>query len=199
MVAKLGGEQAFQQAIADGDLVEVKDGGSSFFVYRQIEAGRETGTESKHGFERQAVVSDDAFELGNKMLDSLSWSLPPLTAKDQVSIKQGTLPAKVLQKVDEAKSGMQRMLSVAQRCLKDLQAGARSPVRTAAEEALLSKIGSMLDEAAALDRLLLRADVGIDQLKGVLSKCAVALQALYEAASEGKSVLTNKSSSSSSK
>ena len=73
-VAACGGKQAFEEALANGELKQFDQDGVQYFAWRQMKCGRERGittfktTMSKHN------ISSEAYDKIGEVLDSLSWN-----------------------------------------------------------------------------------------------------------------------------
>ena len=83
-IVKCGGAAQLQQAIDEGDVMVMKneDDNRTYYVFRDVETGRQTGTTSNKQLSTKSVVSHDSAKKLVDMLDSLRWNFV-YTAKEQ--------------------------------------------------------------------------------------------------------------------
>ena len=75
MVAKLGGQKYFDDALLAGDIKEVQgQGGKPYYAYSSIELTKETGKESRHAVKSGLDLDDESYKQLSDNIKSLDFS-----------------------------------------------------------------------------------------------------------------------------
>ena len=98
MVAKVGGEEAFQQAMSAGEIFSFTDpsDGCAYYAFRTMTVGEEVGVETKTSGSKNKAVTDDELKQWHATLSSVGWDF------QTENIKMGEpLPHVVVEKVKD--------------------------------------------------------------------------------------------------
>lgn len=108
---KVGGAGQLAEAIEEGDVeVSKGDDGRTYYVFRELETGKETGSHCKRGTSSKHVLTDEAASKMNDMLDSLDWKFAYTPKEQKISSGGGCLPEAAIEKLTLAINSVNKLI-----------------------------------------------------------------------------------------
>ena len=108
---KVGGAGQLAEAIEEGDVeVSKGDDGRTYYVFRELETGKETGSQCKKGTSSKHVLTDEAASKMNAMLDSLDWKFAYTPKEQKISSDGGCLPEAAIEKLSLAITSVNKLI-----------------------------------------------------------------------------------------
>jgi hypothetical protein len=187
MEAKLGTKERFDQALADGDIVEIIDKGKKFYQYRELEVAHVKGKKKEGRTEREMPMTDEQEKEWNDCLEALNWNFEVSDAVEE-TLALGDVPKKVTKAMEKAYKQIMEQVKKSQK-LCDAFKGTGSSLGSSGMIMVDKLKSALVDTKTSGHTLDTFITMGVDEAKGTLTVSAVKGK-LNEAAVHLKELLT---------
>ena len=189
MEAELGTKERFDQALADGDIVEIIiiDKGKKFYQYRELEVAHIKGKKKEGKTKRDMPMTDEQEKEWNDCLEALNWNFEASDAVEE-NLALGDVPKKVTKAMDKAYKQIMEQVKKSQK-LCDAFKGKGSSLGSSGMSMVDKLKSALVDTKTSGHTLDTFITMGVDESKGTLTVSAVKGK-LNEAAVHLKELLT---------
>ena len=90
-------EEALERALAAGDVFSVCKMGKTYYGYRRVTAGRETGKSkiTTLGKGDKRAITNDQYDAVDEQWDAIDWDFTPTKAEQKMISDMGNIPEKL--------------------------------------------------------------------------------------------------------
>ena len=90
-------EEAMKQALDAGDVFAVRNMGNTYYGYRRVTAGMETGksTITTLGNGDNMVITNDQYDALDEQWTAIDWDFTPTNAEQKMISEMGKIPEKL--------------------------------------------------------------------------------------------------------